>query len=491
MSIKYKLATTIILLATMPLVFIMLIAFQHPETPIYLLHIMQVALIGTFILASATSLFINSKVVLPLNQLKTILTRAQQGDLNFKEVSFKEQDEMGTLSNFTQQFLSKIREVVNNLSIDIEKLRRSSDFLFSMSGQTINESYQSITVNQMNNNIGSIAMSIEQMSYSIQEISEVASQVALNTDQAFDMTEKMKSSIQHLLKNIQNINQLVEVINKIAEQTNLLALNASIEAARAGDAGKGFQIVANEVKALARNTQKEADNISNMISSIQSESQETFKEIEKLAKITENISFSQTSVASAVDEQANVSKDMQRHIDEVVKNSSDIKENAQSVANDIGTIVMTLQKLLSQLQQDKQGKIQDLIVWSDHFSVGIESMDNQHKVLVKLINQLYSSLQKSRITPQELEEVLSELVKYVDIHFTSEEKLMEKYNYPDYHQHLQQHKKFINAVTAFKDDYHKGISNIDFSLLNFLRSWLLEHILEEDKHYGDYIAEHK
>ena len=153
MSIKFKLPITIVLLAILPLSFVLLMALKTPGTPAVVNQTIMLCLIITLLISTGTALFINSKVVHPLNQLKTALTRAQQGDLDFNNFMVDSQDEMGLLSNFIKQFMGKVRKTVGLLSGDIEKLRDSSDFLLSMSGQTVNEHYNSVTVNQLNNNV--------------------------------------------------------------------------------------------------------------------------------------------------------------------------------------------------------------------------------------------------------------------------------------------------------------------------------------------------
>ena len=106
------------------------------------------------------------------------------------------------------------------------------------------------------------------------------------------------------------------MISTISEQTNLLALNATIEAARAGEFGKGFSVVANEVKDLARMTASASNDISGKISIIRVDSESSVKAIQEIGRIINEIDHIQTSVSSAVQEQAATTSEMSRNVHE-------------------------------------------------------------------------------------------------------------------------------------------------------------------------------
>ena len=128
------------------------------------------------------------------------------------------------------------------------------------------------------------------------------------------------------------------------------------------------------------------------------------------------------------------------------------------------------------------------IEWDDAYSVGIDSIDEQHKRLINLINQLQTAVDYS--TGEEFErEALDELVDYTKTHFSYEEELMEKYAYPEYEPHKAQHAKMINEVEAVLAEYEADHDRAMRRALDFLKDWLINHINGTDKEYSDFLIE--
>ena len=123
-------------------------------------------------------------------------------------------------------------------------------------------------------------------------------------------TQRTQQAVLSLSNTAEQIGAIVGIISTIAAQTNLLALNATIEAARAGDMGKGFGIVASEVKALAKQTSDATEKISYQVAAIQDSTKKSVGEISSIAKIIEQLTASATVIASAVEEQATTTRDI-------------------------------------------------------------------------------------------------------------------------------------------------------------------------------------
>lgn len=128
-----------------------------------------------------------------------------------------------------------------------------------------------------------------------------------------------------------------------------------------------------------------------------------------------------------------------------------------------------------------------LLEWSDEYSVGVESMDAQHKKLIDLINQLDEVIQAGRHF-EELEPVLDGVIDYTKTHFQAEEAYMEKVGYPDLEAHKESHAQLLKEVLGFREAAGSGDPEVMDRFLVFLRTWLLGHIVGIDKQYGDHAA---
>jgi len=122
----------------------------------------------------------------------------------------------------------------------------------------------------------------------------------------------------------------------------------------------------------------------------------------------------------------------------------------------------------------------DLILWLDSYSVGNEKIDEQHKALVKLINELFRSI-SAKDKDIQTQKIFLELYNYTINHFTNEERIMRENGYSKYEDHRIEHKVFTQKITDFKHDYQKGNTKITIELLNFLKDWLIKHIIGTDK----------
>jgi hemerythrin-like metal-binding protein len=126
------------------------------------------------------------------------------------------------------------------------------------------------------------------------------------------------------------------------------------------------------------------------------------------------------------------------------------------------------------------------LVWKDEYSVGIESVDNDHKKLLNLINQLQTAAHYR--TGEEFErQALEELVDYTKTHFRREETMLEEYDYPDLEAHKRQHAQMIAKVDEFLEQYKRNSDKAIENTLDFLKDWLIRHINGTDQEYSGYL----
>jgi hemerythrin len=127
----------------------------------------------------------------------------------------------------------------------------------------------------------------------------------------------------------------------------------------------------------------------------------------------------------------------------------------------------------------------DFVAWSDELSVGIEEIDDQHKELVALVNEMHRAIHE-RHGSEAVHGILERLADYTRIHFAVEESLMRILHYPDYEAHREQHRELINHMRELREKVATGKTAIGFELMHFLKVWLTRHIMASDKEYGAY-----
>ena len=127
-----------------------------------------------------------------------------------------------------------------------------------------------------------------------------------------------------------------------------------------------------------------------------------------------------------------------------------------------------------------------IFTWNDSYSVSVAAMDNQHKKIFDLINQLHNAMSTGK-GKEIIGSVLEEMLNYTKTHFTAEEKVLEKYNYPGLAEQKKQHAIYIQKVTEMQEKAKSGTLTLSLEASQFLKDWLLNHILVIDKKYAEFL----
>ena len=127
-----------------------------------------------------------------------------------------------------------------------------------------------------------------------------------------------------------------------------------------------------------------------------------------------------------------------------------------------------------------------VIAWKKCYEVGIGTFDDEHHVLVNVINELYEALREKR-GDEALKDLLVVLVEYTEKHFTHEEQHMDKNDYPEAAEHKEKHVFLKNQIIDYQQKISAGEVGLSIEIMGFLRVWLLEHIVETDKKFGAFL----
>lgn len=130
----------------------------------------------------------------------------------------------------------------------------------------------------------------------------------------------------------------------------------------------------------------------------------------------------------------------------------------------------------------------ELIEWKSEYSVGVESIDKQHQLLVSMIARLNEAMLEGR-TRQIIEPLFTALHRYVQFHFEFEEQLLKRTGYPEFESHRQSHVVLLNELKELESKYAQSSMTAGAPLMHLLRHWLIDHICGKDKEYGRHVRE--
>jgi methyl-accepting chemotaxis protein len=230
------------------------------------------------------------------------------------------------------QFQAAIGGIVNTVSSASSQLESAAGTLTATADETQDLSGAVAAASEeASTNVGAVAASAEEMSASVVEIGRQVHESSRIAGEAVKQAEKADARITELSQAAGRIGDVVKLITAIAEQTNLLALNATIEAARAGEAGRGFAVVASEVKALAAQTAKATDEIGTQIAGMQVATQDSVSAIKEIGTTITRISEISQTVASTLEEQGAVTAEIARNVGEAAKGTAQVTEKIVEV----------------------------------------------------------------------------------------------------------------------------------------------------------------
>lgn len=256
--------------------------------------------------------------------------------LEENEARSKEQaaEEARALRNqLAGEFEGSVGSIVSAIASAAQQTRASAETLSRSSAATSEQSTAVATAaEQASGNVQTVASAAEEMSSSIAEITRQVGRCSEVTSIAVEDVSNTDERVRQLTQSVSEIDKVLSLITAIAEQTNLLALNATIEAARAGEAGKGFAVVASEVKELASQTARATHEIAGQIRGIQDSTEGTVGAIRTIGKTITDVQEIAAAIAAAVEEQSAATSEIARNIEEAAKGTIEVTSSITHVA---------------------------------------------------------------------------------------------------------------------------------------------------------------
>jgi methyl-accepting chemotaxis protein len=323
-----------------------------------------------------------------------------EGDLT-RRLEVATADEIGDMARYFNLFVEKLQGIITRIASNASTVASSATELSAVSTETAHSVQtisgkttavaaaaeeasastmtMSLNISNASSNLESVASATEEMSSTISDLASNSAKARAVSEEANRQAQAVSQAMLGLGKDANEIGKVTETIMAISSQTSLLALNATIEAARAGAAGKGFSVVASEIKELAQQTSLATDEIKGRISAIQSSTSGAIRDIEAIDAVIKEMNEIVSTIAAAIEEQAAVTKEVATSISRA---SEGVRES-----NDQVTETATTSRLIAADISVVQTAVAGVASGGDHIRSSASELSNLAEQLQALVGR--------------------------------------------------------------------------------------------------------
>ncbi|HMX57230.1 MAG TPA: bacteriohemerythrin [Leptospiraceae bacterium] len=373
-------------------------------------------------------------------------------------------------------------------------------------------------------NVRNLGKSIHEISRNMDQARSISNEALTRAAAGRRSMDEGLVTMEHVQERAERIHEVVGVINGISERTSLLALNASIEAARAGDLGRGFAVVASEISKLADHAATSAEEIARLIEETSTEMKSSSESVRGVLGILTGLEDGTRQMAAAFEQIGESLKSQDRSAVEITKEASEIVDSSgdidqamreqrkttqeisagvetssnssrilaedadrlNRIVGQIRNLMLMAERVLSRFKMPEVGRV---LQWSESYSVGVPQMDAEHAKIFEIMNQLTWMVKEGGSDAEQMRHLMDDLSEYCKFHLSSEEQFMHDHRYPALDEHMQLHADFVKTVEGYGARIHDGedLRFLAFEMCGTIWLWLTNHILVEDRKYGTFI----